>query len=114
VAKVGLAEIAQLAEIVAAVAVIVSLIYVGRERASNTAAMRGQHPTDGHAHPRRHSSAAGRRLDRQPYQVPRRPRSVPCSVTSKPVGTFCYFVRRGLTCQNVFFQCDLDLIEPRA
>lgn len=36
----GLSEIAQLAEVVAAVAVIVSLLYVGRELRNNTAAIR--------------------------------------------------------------------------
>ena len=40
-AKVGLAQFAQIAEVIAAVAVVISLIYVGRELGANTAAVRG-------------------------------------------------------------------------
>jgi hypothetical protein len=40
--KPTLAEFAQLAEVVAALAVVVSLVYVGRELKSNTAAMRAE------------------------------------------------------------------------
>ena len=39
--KLKLTEFAQIAEIVAAVAVVVSLIYVGKEVQSNTSAVRG-------------------------------------------------------------------------
>ena len=39
--KIKLAEIAQIAEVIAAVAVVVSLIYVGTEVQSNTSAVRG-------------------------------------------------------------------------
>jgi hypothetical protein len=38
--RLGLSELAQLAEVVAAMAVVLSLIYVGRELQSNTAAIR--------------------------------------------------------------------------
>ncbi len=40
-AKVGLAQFAQIAEVIAAVAVVVSLIYVGSELGANTAAIQG-------------------------------------------------------------------------
>jgi hypothetical protein len=39
--KIKLTELAQIAEIIAAVAVVMSLIYVGKEVQSNTAAVRG-------------------------------------------------------------------------
>ncbi len=39
--KIKLADLAQIAEIIAAVAVVVSLIYVGKEVQSNTSAVRG-------------------------------------------------------------------------
>ncbi len=39
--KIKLAEIAQIAEVIAAVAVVVSLIYIGKEVQSNTSAIRG-------------------------------------------------------------------------
>ncbi len=39
--RLGLTELAQMAEVVSAVAVVVSLIYVGNELARNTAAVRG-------------------------------------------------------------------------
>ena len=39
--KIRLTELAQIAEIIAAVAVVMSLIYVGKEVQSNTAAVRG-------------------------------------------------------------------------
>jgi len=41
-ARLSLTEVAQLAEVVAAVAVVLSLLYVGRELQSNTAAVRAQ------------------------------------------------------------------------
>jgi hypothetical protein len=39
--KIKLAELAQIAEVIAAVAVVVSLIYIGKEVQSNTSAIRG-------------------------------------------------------------------------
>jgi uncharacterized protein YoxC len=40
-ARIKLTELAQIAEIIAAIAVVISLIYVGQEVQSNTAAVRG-------------------------------------------------------------------------
>jgi hypothetical protein len=113
VAKVGLAQIAQLAEIIAAVAVIVSLIYVGRELAANTAAVRGAtlQTVTGIQGNILLLQAGDSIVNRIRYLGDQDP-----SLLSELEARQYYLLLRQtwINLQNVFFQFDLNLIEPRA
>ena len=108
----SLAEVAQVAEIVGAVAVVISLIYVGRELSSNTAAVRA-------ASVQAVSSESGESLrmlaaDPTLSRIARIARDDPSSLT--PDETYRYAVwsrQRWLAFQNVYFQNELGVLDPR-
>jgi hypothetical protein len=108
----GLSKIAQLAEVVAAVAVVVSLIYVGREVQSNTAAIRaaslqGVANASGEILLTVASDSALSRI----RQMGNRDISLLNEAEAYRYGTL---VRQSLlTLQNVYFQNELGVLDPR-
>ncbi len=108
--KIKLAEIAQIAEVIAAVAVVVSLIYVGTEVQSNTsavrgAAMQGIATTDADALMTIAADAELSEIIRVGQQDPSR---------LNPADAFRYglFLRQfWLSFQNIYQQSELGLID---
>lgn len=110
--KPTLSEFAQLAEVVAALAVVVSLLYVGRELQDNTAAIRAESlqsvaDASGQFLATLAADADLARIrfvgDRDPSQL-------------TPVEAYRYglSVRQSmLTLQNVYFQNELGVLDPR-
>lgn len=108
----SLAEIAQLAEVVAAVAVVLSLVYVGRELRSNTAAIRGeslQGVADASAQILL-TTAADSALSRI-RQLGDRDVTLLSDAEVYRYGTLLRQVL--LAFQNVYFQNELGVLEPR-
>jgi len=110
--KPTLAQLAELAEIVAAVAVVISLIYVGRELQSNTAAVRAASLQDV-------SDASGELLTAivsdstlsRIRQLGSRDASL---LTEAERFRYAIMLRHSLlTLQNVFFQNELEVLDPR-
>jgi hypothetical protein len=110
--RIGLSEIAQLAEVVAAVAVVVSLIYVGREVQSNTAAIRaaslqGVANASGEILLTVASDSALSRI----RQLGSRDISL---LNEAEVYRYGTLIRQTLlTLQNVYFQNELRVLDPR-
>lgn len=110
--KPTLAELAALAEIVAAVAVVLSLIYVGRELQSNTAAVRaeslqGVSDASGQL---LSTTAADSALSRI-RQLGNRDISL---LTEAEAYRYGLLTRQSFfTLQNVFFQNELEVLDPR-
>ncbi len=110
--KPSLAEFAQLAEVVAAAAVVVSLVYVGRELRSNTAAIRAesiQGVADASAQILL-TTASDSALSRI-RQIGNRDVSLLSEAEAYRYGTLMRQVL--LTFQNVYFQNELKVLEPR-
>lgn len=108
----SLAEFAQLAEVVAAVAVIISLVYVGRELRSNTAAIRAeslQGVADASAQILL-TTASDSALSRI-RQLGDQDVSLLSEAEAYRYGTLMRQVL--LTFQNVYFQYELKVLEPR-
>lgn len=109
--RLKLAELGQIAEIVAAVAVVASLIYVGKEVQSNTSAIQGAAmqaiaTTDADALMTIASSADLSEIVRQGHQD---------SSQLTPADAFRYelFMRQfWLSFQNIYQQSELGLIDP--
>ncbi len=109
--RIKLADLAQIAEIIAAVAVVVSLIYVGREIQSNTSAVQGAAmqavaTTDAHALLTIASDSALSEIVRLGHQD---------SSQLNPADAFRYelFMRQfWLSMQNIYQQSALGLIDP--
>jgi hypothetical protein len=108
----SLAEFAQLAEVVAALAVVVSLIYVGRELQSNTAAMRAeslQSVADASAQILL-TTASDSALSRI-RQLGIRDISL---LTEAEAYRYGMLLRQSFfTLQNVYFQYQLEVLDPR-
>lgn len=110
-ARLGLKELAQVAEVIAALAVVVSLVYVGREVQSNTAAVRGAAmqaiaTTDADALLTIAADSALSEIVRIGYEDPSR-------LSEADAFRFTLFMRQfWLSFQNVFQQSELDLIDP--
>lgn len=108
--RIGLTQWAQVAEIVAAVAVVASLVYVGREVRSNTAAVRGAAmqeiaTTDAHALMTIAADSALSEIIRVGYQNPDR-------LSRGDAFRFQIFLRQfWLSFQNIYQQAGLDLID---
>ncbi|MDX1403991.1 MAG: hypothetical protein R3192_05615 [Woeseiaceae bacterium] len=108
--RLKLAELAQLAEIVAAIAVVVSLIYVGTEVQGNTAAIRGAAmqaiaTTDADA---LMTVAADAELS----DIVRLGDQDPSQLTAADAYRYKLFMRQfWLSFQNIFQQSELGLIE---
>ena len=108
--RIRLAELAQIAEVIAAVAVVLSLIYVGREVQSNTSAVQGAAmqavaTTDADALLTIASDSALSEIVRLGYQD---------SSQLTPADAFRYylFMRQfWLSMQNVYQQSELNLID---
>jgi hypothetical protein len=112
-AKLGLAQLAQLAEVVAAVAVVLSLVYVGRELGANTAAVRGATllSVTGMQGQILLLQASDSAVNRIRYAGDRDP-SV---LTELEANRYRLLLRQTwINLENVFFQHDLGLIDPRA
>jgi hypothetical protein len=112
-AKLGLAQLAQLAEVVAAVAVVFSLVYVGRELGANTAAVRGStlQSVTGMQGEILLLQASDSTLNRIRYLGDRDP----SLLTELEANQYRLLLRQTwVNLQNVYFQQDLDLIDPRA
>lgn len=110
--KPTLSAIAQAAEIVAALAVVASLVYVGREVRSNTAAVRG-------AAVQEVSSASQEVLislatDSALTRIHQIGTQDPSALTEAEAYRFNVFQRQlWLGMQNVYFQNEFGLLEPR-
>ena len=110
-ARIKLAELAQIAEIVAAVAVVMSLIYVGKEVQSNTAAVRGAAmqaiaTTDAEA---LMTVAADADLS----EIIRVGQLNPSELTTADAFRYEWFMRQfWLSFQNIYQQSKLGLIDP--
>ncbi len=108
--RIKLADLAQLAEVIAAVAVVVSLIYVGSEVRSNTSAVQGAAMqavaiTDANALLTIASDSALSEIARIGHQDPSQ---------LNPADAFRYelFMRQfWLSMQNIHQQSELDLID---
>ena len=111
-AKMGLSGVAQLAEVVAAVGVVVSLIYVGRELQSNTAAVRGasiQEATRAQA-----ELLLTRAVDPALNELYRRGDEDPSSLNESERSRYVLVKRQTwINLQNNYFQYDLDLLDQR-
>lgn len=107
-----LAEFAQLAEVIAAGAVIVSLIYVGREVRSNTAAIRAASlQAVSNASSELLLTTAGDSALSRIRQVGNREVT---SLSEEEVYRYLTLVRQQwLALQNVYFQNELEVLEPR-
>jgi len=110
--KLSLAEIAEVAEIIAAVAVVISLIYVAREVRSNTAAVRA-------ASVQAVASEGGESLrmlaaDSTLSRIARMARDDSSSLTADEAFRYGVWSRQRWTFfQNVYFQNELGVLEPR-
>jgi len=107
-----LAQFAELAEIVAAVAVVLSLVYVGRELRSNTAAVRAaslQGVAD--ASGQLLSTVASDSSLARIRQVGNRDVSL---LTEAEAYRFGIMLRQSFfTLQNIYFQNELEVLDPR-
>lgn len=110
-ARPGLRQIAQVAEVIAAVAVVVSLIYVGREVQSNTAAVRSSAmqaiaTTDADALLTIATDSALSEIVRIGHQDP-------SLLSESELFRYFLFMRQfWLSFQNVYQQSELGLIDP--
>ena len=110
--KPTLAEFAQLAEVVAALAVVVSLVYVGRELRSNTAAIRAEalQNVSERSQDLLLTTAADSALSRI-VQLGDRDLGL---LTESEAHRYGLWVRQSFfTLQNVYFQNELDVLDPR-
>ena len=104
------AQLAQIAEIVAAAAVVVSLVYVGQEVQSNTAAVRG-------AAMRAVASSDGATImtvaaDEGLSEIVRVGLENPSELTSAEAFRYQWFMRQfWLSFQNIYQQSKLELID---
>ena len=109
--RIKLAELAQIAEIVAALAVVVSLLYVGMEIRSNTAAVRGAAmqaiaTTDADA-------LMTLAADADLSEVVRIGQLNPSELSEADAFRYDAFMRQfWLSFQNIFQQSELGLIDP--
>ena len=110
-ARLGLKELANVAEVIAALAVVVSLVYVGGEVQSNTAAVRGAAmqaiaTTDAEVLMAIASDSALSEIVRVGYEDPSR-------LSQGDAFRFSLFMRQfWLTFQNVYKQAELELVDP--
>ena len=108
----SLSEFAQLAEVIAAVAVVVSLLYVGRELRDNTAAIRAE-SLQGVA------DASGQLLanlaaDADLARIRLIGDRDPTRLSSVDAYRYGVSVRYSMfVLQNVYFQHELDVLDPR-
>lgn len=110
--KPTLAEIAELAEIVAALAVVVSLIYVGRELKSNTAAVRAESlQSVADASGQLLSTIASDSALSRIRQLGNRDVSL---LTEAEAYRYAVLLRQSFfTLQNVYFQNELEVLDAR-
>jgi len=108
--KIKLVELAQIAEIIAAVAVVVSLIYVGTEVQSNTSAVRGAAmqaiaTTDA-------DSLMTIASDSELSEIVRLGQQDPSQLTPADAFRYKLFMRQfWLSFQNIYQQSELGLID---
>ena len=108
--KIKLNKLAQIAEIIAAVAVVISLIYVGKEVQSNTAAVRGAAmqaiaTTDANA-------LVTIASDADLAEITRIGREDPTKLSEADAYRYSLWLRQfWLSFQNIFMQSELDLID---
>ena len=111
-ARPRLAELAQAAEVVAAVAVVVSLVYVGRELQTNTAAVRGaaqQSITSAQA-----EIVLLEASDSALARIRQIGDSDPSALTEAEAFRYHLLLRQiWINLQNVYLQNELGLIDPR-
>lgn len=108
-----LAAVAQVAEVVAAAAVVVSLIYVGRELESNTAAIRGSSVQE--ATIASSESLLNVATDASLARILQVGRQDPSRLTEVEAIRYHSFRRQFLLiAQSVYLQNELGTIEPRA
>lgn len=108
-----LAAVAQIAEVVAAVAVVVSLVYVGRELESNTAAIRGSSVQE--ATIASSESLLNVASDSSLARILQLGRQDPSRLTEVEAVRYHSFRRQFLLiAQSVYLQNELGTIEPRA
>lgn len=106
-----LSELAQIAEIVAAVAVVVSLVYVGKEVQSNTAAIRGAAmqaiaTSDGET-----LMAVATNADLS--EIVRVGQTNPSELNQADAFRYHWYMRQfWLSFQNIYQQSKLELIDP--
>ena len=109
--KFKLAEVAHVAEIIAAVAVVISLLYIGQEVQSNTAAIRGAAmqaiaTTDADA-------LMTIASDAELSEIVRIGDQDPSQLSIADAHRYKLFMRQfWLSFQNIFQQSELGLIEP--
>lgn len=110
--KPNLSEIAQFAEVIAAVAVVISLVYVGREIQSNAAAVRAA-SVEGMARASGElllTAASDSALSRM-WQVGNRDVTL---LSDAEAFRHALLTRQALlTLQNAYFQNELNVLEPR-
>ena len=112
VRRASLSEIAQFAEVIAAIAVVISLVYVGRELRSNSAAVRAA-SVEGMA------GASADLLstiasDSALSEIWRTGVQDATHLTEAEAYRFGVLVRQSLlTLQNAYFQNELEVLEPR-
>lgn len=108
----GLSDIAQIAEIVAAAAIVISLVFVGKELQANTAAVRA-------ASSQAMTGASSEILltvasDPELSRIRRIGDRDPSALTEGEVYRYHTLIRQvWLTMQNAYVQNELDAIEPR-
>ena len=109
--RLGLKELAQVAEVIAAAGVVLSLVYVGREVQGNTAAVRGTAmqaiaTSDADALLTIAADSALSEIVRVGYQDP-------SLLSERDAFRFGLFMRQfWLSFQNIYQQSELDLIDP--
>ena len=102
---------AQVAEIVAAVAVVVSIVYLGREVESNTSAVRGAAMQAIAATDAQILMAVA--ADAQLSEIVRVGQQTPAQLSPAEVFRYRMFMRQfWLSFQNIYQQSELGLIEP--
>ena len=110
--KPTLSTLAQIAEIVAAVGVIVSLVYVGRELQANTTAIRGaavQEVTRAQA-----ELLLTRVNNAELFDLYERGNRHPATLNESELGRYGLLKRQTwINLENVFFQYDLGLLDER-
>jgi len=105
-----LAELAQIAEIIAAIAVVISLVYVGKEVQSNTAAIRGAAmqaiaTSDG-------ETIMAVAADADLSEIVRVGQMNPSRLSPEDAFRYQWFMRQfWLSFQNIFQQSKLELID---
>lgn len=110
--RVGLQELAQVAEVIAAAAVVISLVYVGRELRSNTSAVQGAAiqaiaTTDAAALMTVASDSAL-------SEIVRIGRSEPSKLSDADAFRYSLYMRQfWLSFQNIYQQTTLGLLDPR-